>query len=265
MSARGRIAALVLAAPACVAFALCAVTGAVTASAADSAPGPEAQALAALRVVTLTEHVAKLQSQAGQGILAERTRRALSQSLRRFDAAVRALGRPAAPLELHEAVAIVGLLAKEYRAWAAKPATRDNARGLGERADELAWEAAKAARLYAPGEPGAAARAEEAAALAQRTARYAFWRHWQLGGSTTQELTTATARLHADLEALHAAPATAESDAELQVADNQAQFLFAALERPADDVHALETIAKAADNLQESLERLSALHGDAAR
>jgi hypothetical protein len=260
VSARGPIAALVLrAALACVALALCAGTAAA-ADAAPEPPGPEAQSLAALRVVTLTEHIAKLQSQAGQAILAERARRALSQALRRFDAAVRALERPAAPLELHESVAIVGLLAKEYRVWAAKPATRDNARGLGERADELAWEAAKAARLHAPGDPGPAARAEEAAALAQRAARYAFWRHWQLGGSTARELASATARLHADLEALHAVPATAESDAELQLADNQAQFLFAALDDPAGDAHALETIAKAADNLQESMERLAALH-----
>jgi hypothetical protein len=220
----------------------------------------EAQSLAALQVATLAERIAKLHAQAAQGVLAERARHALAQSVRRLDAAVRELGRPAAPQELHEAVAIVTLLAKEYRAWAAKPATRDNARGLGERADEIAWEAAKAARLWAPGEPTPAARAAEAAALAQRTARLAFWRQWQVSASTRNELALATAQLHTALDALRAAPATPETDAELQVADNQAQFLFGAVKASETDAGALETLAKAADNLQESMERLSALH-----
>jgi hypothetical protein len=225
----------------------------------DSA-GAEAHSLAALHVATLAERIAKLHAQAGQGILAERAKRSLAQSVRRFDADVRALGRPAAPAELHEAVAILALLAKEYHAWALKAATRDNSRGLGERADEVAWMAAKAARLQAPGGPTTAARAEEAAALAQRSARFALWRRWQVGASTGNELGLATAQLHAALDALHAAPATPESDAELQVADNQAAFLFTAIRDSEADPHALETLAKAADNLQESMERLAALH-----
>jgi len=224
----------------------------------------EAQALAALRVATLTERIAKLQAQAAQGVLAERARRALSQTVRRFDAAVQALGRPAPPTELHENVAVLVLIAKEYRVWALKSATRDNARGLAERADEVAWVAAKAARLYAPGEPSAAARAEEAAALAQRAARLAFLRHWQPGGSAGDELTRVIARLHEAIDALHAAPATPETDAELQVADNQAEFLFTALDAAGSEARALETAAKAADNMQEYMERLSAVEAEGA-
>ncbi len=226
--------------------------------------GAEAQSLAALRVATLAERIAKLQVQAAQGVLAERARRALAQSVRSFDAAVQAFGRPAAPAELHENVAILALIAKEYRAWALKPATHDNARGLSERADEVAWVAAKVARLYLPGEPSSAARAEEAAALAQRAARLAFLRHWQPGGSAGDELTRVTAKLRAGIDLLHAAPATPETDAELQVADNQAAFLFTALDAAVMDPHALETAAKAADNMQESMERLSTVQAEGA-
>lgn len=227
--------------------------------------GAVGQALAALRVATLAERIAKLQAQAAQGVLAERARRALAQTVRRFDSAVQALARPASPVELHEALAILALIAKEFHAWALKPATRDNARGLGERADEVAWQAVKAARLHGLDGAAPAARAEEAAALAARAARLAFWRHWQAGGSSGERLARAVAGLHAAVDALHAAPATPETDAELQVADNQAAFLFAALDDSRTDARALETVAKAADNMQESMERLAALHAEGAR
>jgi hypothetical protein len=72
-------------------------------------------------------------------------------------------------------------------------------------------------------------------------------------------------RLHGAVAALHAAPATPQTDAELQVVDNQAEFLFTALDNSRTDPHALETLAKAADNMQESTERLSTLHADRAR
>ncbi len=62
-----------------------------------AAAGAEAQSLTALRVATLAERIAKLQVQAAQGVLAERARRALSQSGRNFDAAVQASDAPAAP------------------------------------------------------------------------------------------------------------------------------------------------------------------------
>ncbi len=226
---------------------------------------PQAQSLVALRVATLAERIAKLQAQAGQGVLAERAKRSLAQAVRQLDASARGLGRPAAPAELHESVAILQILAREYRTWATKPATRDNARGLGERCDELAWTAAKAARLFAPGTATPAARAHRAAALGQHAARLALWRQWHVGGSVDDELALSTAELHADIEALHAAPATPETDAELQVAENQAAFLFTALRESATDARALETAAKASDNMQESMERLSALHADIAR
>lgn len=230
------------------------------ASAATAHPDAQAQSLAALRVATLAERIAKLQAQAGQGLLAERAKRSLAQALRQLEAAARDVGRPAAPADLHESAAILQILVREYHAWALKPANRENARGLGDRCDEVAWTAAKAARLFAPGEAMDAARAEQVAALGQRAARLALWRHWSVGTSLDNEIALAAAQLHAALEALHKAPTTPESESELQLAENQAAFLFAALRASDAGTRALEDAAKASDNLQESMERLARLY-----
>jgi hypothetical protein len=188
--------------------------------------------------------------------------------LRELVAALHAVGVPAGPGELHESAAILAILGAEYRGWALKPATRDNARKLGERADELAWEARKVARLSMDrGAPAAvlAARAEEASALAERIARLLLWRRWAIGGESWQkELALAQAQLEAALRELRDDSANdAETLAELQLAENQASFLLASarriVEAPAD-AHELEFAAKASDNAHESLERLAALY-----
>ena len=230
-------------------------------------PGP---ALAALRVASLTERALKLQAQAGQAILAERSRRALAQAVRDLDAAVRAVGVPASPAELHESAAILRLLVADYRAWTLKAPTRDNARKLGERAEEIAWEAAKVVRLLgeagrAP--PPLAAKAADASALSQRIARLLLWQRWGIATrSSVNELALAKAALRADLDALRAAPATAsEIDSELQVAENQAAFLFAAayrLDSGAEGARQVDFVAKASDNMHESLERLVSLYAE---
>jgi len=231
-----------------------------------------AQALAALRTATLTERALKLHAQVGQHVLEDRSRRALAASLRGFDAAVRAVGVPAGLGELHESAAILAILARQYHAWATRPPTRDNARALGDRAEEVAWEAAKVARLasVASPPPPLAAKAEEAAALAHRVARLVLWQRWGIAGaSAANELALAKAGLQADLEALRAAAGmTPEIDAELRLAENQAAFLFAAASGsdPAQaGVRQGEYVAKASDNTAESLERLAARYAAAAR
>ncbi len=228
-------------------------------------PGP---ALAALRVASLTERALKLQAQVGQVMLADRSRRALAQAVRDLDAAVRAVGTPASPAELHDSAAILRLLVADYRAWALKAPTRDNARKLGERAEEIAWEAAKVVRLL--GEAGQAAhplavKAADASALSQRIARLLLWQRWGIATSSgVNELALAKAALRADLDALRAAPSpTSEIDSELQVAESQAAFLFAAayrLDSGAEGARQADFVAKASDNMHESLERLASLY-----
>ena len=248
------------------AFAMCILPLACTLAAGEP---PHPRATAALRVAVCTERILKLQAQLGQRVLLPRTRRALPQSVRAFDASVRALGVPAAPSELHESAAILALLARQYRGWALKPATPDNARSLGERAEELAWEAAKVARLLSPPAPGqprpAAAIALEGSELAQRVARLLFWRRWEVGGdSIGNELALAQAALAADLEALRArGAADSRIDSELEVAENQVGFLLASarrIERGNAEAHDLEFAAKASDNAAESLDHLATLY-----
>ena len=230
-------------------------------------PGP---ALAALRVASLAERALKLQAQAGQSILGDRSRRALAQAVRDLDAAVRAVGVPASPAELHESAAILRLLVADYRSWALKSPTRDNARKLGERAEEIAWESAKVVRLLREaGQPphALAAKAADASALSQRVARLLLWQRWGIATSSgVNELALAKAALRADLDALRAAPSTtSEIDSELQVAENQAAFLFAAayrLDSGAEGARQVDFVAKASDNMHESLERLVALYAE---
>ena len=81
----------------------------------------------AMRLEALTERIAKLHAQVGQGVLAERSKRALPEAVREFDGALREVkARPAGP-EVQDTYVLLGLLWTEYRAWALKPATRDNA------------------------------------------------------------------------------------------------------------------------------------------
>ncbi len=246
------------------------------AAAAHAVPhaGTQARAVAALRAASCTERILKLQAQIGQRILPARARRALRQAIRQLDASVRAVGVPSGPAPLHEGGAILAILAREYRAWALKPATRDNAMGLGERAEELEWEANRVASLLMPSAGGrrrsTPAIASEAAAFAQRVARLLLWRRWGLGGDAVAgQLALARAGLRADFEALSArAGGSPEADDELQLARDQAEFLLASARRLEDGSagpRELEFAAKAGDNIGESMDRLVALQGPLAR
>jgi hypothetical protein len=237
--------------------------GSALAAAAWERPG-RARVLA---VAALAEQVLKLHAQVGQGILVRRARRALAAALRGMDSAVRALGTPPAPSELHERVAILAILVAQYRAHASRPPARDAAAGMGERAEEIEWEAQRIAALLGAddGSPQAlAARATDAALRAERIARLLLWRRWGLGPTDAQAaLASAKEALQSDLDALRGgAGATARTRSELQVAENQAAFLFAAGWRidAAERAKELEFAVKAGDNARESFERLAALY-----
>jgi len=85
VSARVRAAALAF-------LAFASAAGAIHAAPpAEERRSAAAQSLAALRVATLAERIAKLHAQAVQGVLAERARHALAQSVRGLDGAVHEL------------------------------------------------------------------------------------------------------------------------------------------------------------------------------
>lgn len=218
----------------------------------------------AMRLEGLAERIAKCQAQLGQGVLADRTRRALPEVVREFDTALRAVAARGGSQDVRDNYLLLGLLWQDYRAWALKPATRDNAKRLADRVEEVAWIAAKGARMVTePGRRGTgrlALDAAHAATLSQRVARLHLLRRWGLrDASIERQLVAASTDLRATLEKLRAAAAnTPEIDTELQVAEGQLGFLLQAaqeLEGGRGSVRQMEFIAKAGDNIYESMER----------
>jgi hypothetical protein len=178
---------------------------------------------------------------------------------------VHALGMPPPPSELHERIAILALLVDQYRGWALRNPGRDVARALAQRAEEIEWEAQRITGLVAPrlgSEEALAAKAVAAGGAAQRIARLLLWRRWGIARSSgSEDLARAKAALQSRLDALRDAPqADAATRAELQVAQNQASFLFAASWEGAGGRRSLEYAVKASDNARESLERLADLY-----
>jgi hypothetical protein len=223
----------------------------------------------AMRLEALSERIAKLHAQLGQNVLLERSRRALPETVREFDGALREVKARAAGAEVRDNYLLLGLLWTDYRAWALKPATRDNAKKLAERAEEVAWVAAKGARLvHGAGRKGTGALALEAAhaaTLSQRLARLYLLRRWDVKPESAERAAPAVEKqLQGTLEKLRAAAAnTPEIDTELQAAQGQLAFLLQAgreLDTRRADMRTLEFAAKSADHLFEAMERVVRLY-----
>jgi hypothetical protein len=237
-----------------------------------AARSAEPRPTAAVRLATLAERVAKLDAQIAQGVLAERSRRGMADAMRGFEAGQRALLAAATSPELREPLQLLALLWQDYRAWSARPPSRENARKLGERTEEIVWVATKAARVMAAAPRSAtetlAFKAAESCTLSQRIPRLHFWRRWGIrDDSHLNELRLSEAQLHATLDSLRAVSSnTPEIVAELQVAENQAAFLGQAsrqLESGKDAARHLEFVAKSGDYILESMERVTRLYEDA--
>lgn len=217
------------------------------------------------RLAMLAERTAKSYLQVAQGLLVSRSRRAVRDSVREFDAQLPRVGALAADAEARENFVLLGLLWKEMRSWAHKPPTRDNARAVSERAEEVSWIASKGARLL--GTQGSAQRAAltamRAATLAQRIARlYLLDRMGAMDARRVNDLSEAKSGLAATLTTLVAGPQDGGVDGELQMARSQHEFLVSAM-RDYDAAHsaaAMEVIAKTADNIADSMERAARLY-----
>lgn len=233
-----------------------------------AAAGASAQD-AAVRLEMLAERIAKLHAQVGQGILADRSRRALPEAIREFERALREVrARPAGP-EVRDNYILLGLLWSEYRAWALGQPTRDNAKKLAERAEEVTWVAARGARLvHAQSRSGTgllALEAVHAATLAQRLARLYLLRRWGVReGVGEREIPAVSAELRRTLDRLRAAPANTPSiDTELQAAEGQLGFLLQAareLDTGRGGTRAVEFLAKSGDHMLESMERVARMY-----
>lgn len=237
------------------------------ASLASGAAADPARETHALRLPALAERIAKLHVQATHGVLAERSRRGLAEALRDFDAALRAAAR-ASGAEARDHHLLLGLLWEDYRAWAARPATRDNTRKLADRADEVAWIAIKAARA-ATASPHARD-ASRAAQLAQRVPRLHLMRLWDpRNRELADEIAALSAELAELIARLRSVPQnTPEVTAHLEIAEGQHRFLEHAaheVHRPAASSRHAQDIAKTGDHILESMERVALLYAASGR
>jgi hypothetical protein len=225
-------------------------------------------ASAAERLATLAERIGKDQLQVAQGLLAARSRRSLRDAIREFDALLAPVQALAGDAEARDNFVLLALLWKETRAWAQKPATRENARELSERVDELAWVASKGAGLLRPDGTAqrAAVQAMHAATLALRLARlHLLARGAPADTKRREEARDTEARLTAIVASLADAPHDGDIEEALHMARTQHDFLRAAVGDLAagGGAGAAEAIAKTADHVADSMERAARLYENA--
>jgi hypothetical protein len=228
----------------------------------------------AMHLSTLAERIAKLHAQMGQGILPERSRKALHEAIRDFDGTLRIVSARASTAESRDNYALLALLWQDYRDWATRTPSRESARKLRPRTEEVVWVAVKGTRmLQADARTTAspsAVRAEGAATLAQRIAKLYLWSRWDIHDEALdRELRESEDNLRRALEFLRTAPDNTPAIAdELLAAEIQLRFMEdAARALKARDTTArhIEFIAKTGDHIQESMERIVALYENATR
>lgn len=224
---------------------------------------------AALRLEMLAERIAKLHAQIGLGVLVERSRRALPEAMREFDLGLREARARAPGPEVRDNYVLLALLWADYRAVATRAPTRDNAKKLAERAEEVAWIAAKGARLvHEPGRKGTGRLALDAAhagTLSQRLARLYLMQRWEVRPEATlRAIPAVAAELQRVVEKLRNAPQNTPPIAtELQAAEGQLAFLLQGgreLQGRRAGARSLEFIAKSSDHFLESVERIVRLY-----
>lgn len=221
------------------------------------------------RLATLAERIAKSHVQVAEGVLAERSRRALRDSIAEFDSLLPVVSGLANDAQARESFVLLGLLWKELRAWARKSATREHARQVSERTEELAYVASKTARtLKAQGtsqREGLAAM--QAATTAQRVGRMLLLKRiFPADARRDADLVDATARLGSMLAQLTGSPHTLELDDDLRMAGAQYEFLMGAMREAAmAGTHAAaEHIAKTTDHITDSMDRAARLYENGA-
>ena len=236
---------------------------ALTACAAHAAQTRRPEAF--LRLGPMIERMARLHAQAGHGVMAQRSRRALADSVRDFDATLRSALAAAPGTEARDNYVLLAMLWQDYRDWAQRPPTRETGRKLRDRTEEVAHVAAKGVRLSGDSPRAAVAatalRASQAVADSQRIAKVYLWRRWDIrDAGLERELRESRENLPRALEAIAATPGLAEEElAQVQAAQTQWRFLADAatqLEKSNADARALEFACKAGDHILEALKKL---------
>ena len=222
----------------------------------------------AMRQAMLVERIARLYAQVGQSVLGPRSRRTLPDAMREFSTGLTELSAAASTPELRENYVMLRKLWESYTPIASQPPSLEGTKKIAERTEEIAWIAAKGARLF-QSQVGLA-RTELAMAAgemrwqSQRIAKLHLLRHT---GVRTEgvviELATADAAYAAAAGQLKDAEALLPELAEdLRAAESQYLFLGQAAGRLATRANVareLEYIAKTGDNLLEVTDRVARL------
>ena len=221
-------------------------------------------ASAAERLAMLAERVAKSHLQVAQGVLAASSRRALRDSVAEFDALAPLVAANAPDAEAQENFTLLRILWKDLRAWALRSPTREHARQVSERAEEVSWVASKGARmLKADGTAQRAALAAmRGATVSQRIARLELQRRMgRANDARPAQLDSARASLAAAFVALQAGALAPDAADELHMAQTQHEFLLQAMAEvdAGASAQAIERLARTADYVAESLDRLARL------
>jgi hypothetical protein len=236
--------------------------------AAGAAPAPDVhRADAFLRLGPTVERIARLHAEVGHAIMAQRSRRALAEAIRDFDASLRATIAATPGAEARENYVLLAMLWQDYRDWAQRPPSRETARKLRDRTEEVAWVAAKGVRLVNESGRGAvnasALRASQVALASQRIAKAYLWRRWDIRDEgLDRELRESRESLPRALETMAQAPGlSAESITHVESAQTQWRFLSdaaAQLDAAPANAKALEFACKAADHILEAMEHVIA-------
>jgi hypothetical protein len=220
----------------------------------------------ASRLAMDAERIAKVQAAIGRGVLVSRSRRALSESIADFDRGARTFASATLPPEVRDNFRLLRHLWDEYRSAAQQPPTREGARKLNERCEEVAWIAQKGARLLHQHAPSPASElvlaAGEARAAAQRIAKIELLRGWALAEMAGErEIKASQAQIFLALARLKSAAPIAEPAVRaLEMAESQFALMRQAavgLRSGRDAATHLEHIAKAADHIAASFDAIA--------
>ena len=223
----------------------------------------------ASRLAMLAERMTKMHAQVGRDILVQRSRRALSDAATAFERGFKEASAAAIAHEPRENYRLLRVLWEEFRAAAAHAPTPEGARKLAERTEEVAWIAAKGARMLhgeARSRAGDLVMAAGAArAAGQRLGKLHMLRGWALspdGGA--RDIKLAEGEVFLALAQLRSASETGEEIATaLAMAENQLVLLRQSVERlekGRDRALQLEHIAKGSDVIAETMDHAAKLY-----
>ena len=216
----------------------------------------------------LAERMTKMHAQVGREVLVQRSRRALAEASSAFDPAFKEASAAATATEARENYRLLRALWEEFRPAATQAPSPDGARKLAERTEEVAWIAAKGARMLheqarsPAGELTLAAGAARAAG--QRLGKLHLLRGWALAPTAgARDVKLAEGEIFLALATLRSARGGDEDLlTALAMAESQLALLRQSaerLERGVDRALQLEHIAKSADVITETMDRAAKL------